>query len=52
MARDFGNELNYEEAVREAFRAYTPKLIPPELSEIMEGLSEQRLSSPSARNFE
>lgn len=52
MARDYGNEMNYQEAVRESYRAFTKKEFPGSLTELLDAQMEANELTAASSDFE
>lgn len=51
MSRDYDNEINFQEAVRESYRAYTSKDYSEELSELLNIVYNTDINETSVRNY-
>ena len=51
LARDYENENNFQEAVRESYRAYTPKDCSEELSELLRTIYNTDINETSVQNY-
>ena len=47
MSRDYSKEVNFEEAIRDAYLAYSPHELPYEMQELLENTSESSITAQS-----